>query len=162
MYKRQGWQFLSIGRRLERLMNLSTVLQVAVAEGRHAGLDWLLELADSGVTYRSRYVVAPEWLPVLHLLVCDATNPRAVAFQVKGLDEFVEKLESRFGRFATLPVAGGVGGLDALRPADLDPESPRLAEVLASLHRGAGLLSDELTLKFFSHAPSRSVLSMAA
>jgi len=29
---------------------------------------WLLELADSVVTYRSRYVSRPEWLPVLDLL----------------------------------------------------------------------------------------------
>ncbi len=162
MVRGTGWQFLSIGRRLERLTNLATLLRVAVADGRHAGVDWLLELADSGVTYRSRYAVAPEWLPVLHLLVCDATNPRAVAFQLKGLEEFVDKLGSRFGRFATVPVAGGMAALQALRPEDLDPESPRLAEWLASLNRGASQLSDELTLKFFSHAPSRSVLSMAA
>ena len=161
MVRSTGWQFLSIGRRLERLINLCTVLQVAVAEGRLSGLDWLLDLADSGVTYRSRYAVAPEWLPVLHLLVCDASNPRAVAFQVKGLVEFVEKLESRFGPFATLPADGGIRAVESLSTADLDPESPRLAETLTSLQRGASQLSDELTLKFFSHAPSRSVLAMA-
>jgi uncharacterized alpha-E superfamily protein len=162
MVRGSGWQFLSIGRRLERLANLATVLQAATSEGRHSGLDWLLELADSGVTYRSRWPVAPEWLPVLHLLVADAANPRAVAFQVKGLVEFVAKLEARFGPFAGPALGQGAQRLLELPPAELDPESPRLAELLALMQRSAASLSDELTLKFFSHAPSRSVLSMAA
>ena len=80
-----GWRFLSIGRRIERLATMCSALRSAIEDGRDHDLDWLLDLADSIVTYRSRYLAAPEWLPVLDLLVRDDANPRSLAFQVKGL-----------------------------------------------------------------------------
>ncbi|MET0334808.1 MAG: circularly permuted type 2 ATP-grasp protein [Rhizobacter sp.] len=162
MTRGTGWRFLSIGRRIERLSNLCVTLQVATHEGRADGLDWLLELADSTVTYRSRYLVAPEWLPVLDLLVRDDTNPRSVAFHVKGLVEYVGKLERAHGRFAADVLAPAQAALLALQPADLHPESEALANTLDQIHRAAHTVSDELTLKFFSHAASRSVLSLVA
>jgi len=157
-----GWRFLSLGRRVERLANLSTTLQVAIADGRTHGLDWLLELADSAVTYRSRYLVAPEWLPVLDLLVREEANPRAIAFQVKGLGEYIAKLEATHGRFASDVLAPAQAALARLAPEDLRPESDVLARTLDLLHRAALATSDELSLKFFSHAASRSVLSLVA
>ncbi|HEY0821784.1 MAG TPA: circularly permuted type 2 ATP-grasp protein, partial [Rhizobacter sp.] len=162
MTRGTGWRFLSIGRRIERLSNLCTTLQVATHEGRADGLDWLLELADSTVTYRSRYLVAPEWLPVLDLVVRDDTNPRSVAFQVKGLVEYVEKLERTHGRFAADVLGPAQAALQALQPVDLHPESEVLAQALDLIQRAAHTVSDELTLKFFSHAASRSVLSLVA
>ncbi|HEX6708583.1 MAG TPA: circularly permuted type 2 ATP-grasp protein [Albitalea sp.] len=157
-----GWRFLSLGRRVERLSNLCTMLQVAIHEGRNHGLDWLLELADSSVTYRSRYLVAPEWLPVLDLLLRDEANPRSVAFQVKGLSEYIAKLELSHGRVASDVLAPGRIALANLMPQDLHPESEAVAHVLEQLHRAALACSDELSLKFFSHAASRSVLSLVA
>lgn len=162
MTRGTGWRFLSMGRRIERLWNLAAALQAATREGRDQGLEWLLQWADSSVTYRSRYLVAPEWLPVLDLLVRDELVPRSLAFQMKGLAETVEKLEARHGRFALDVVAPGHAALAALTPADLHPESEALAALLDQLQRIAGCVSDELTLKFFSHAASRSVLSLVA
>jgi uncharacterized alpha-E superfamily protein len=162
MTRGSGWRFLSIGRRIERLSNLCITLQVATHEGRAGGLDWLLELADSTVTYRSRYLVAPEWMPVLDLLVRDDTNPRSVAFQVKGLVEYIDKLERSHGRFAADVLAPAQAALQALQPVDLHPESETLVAALDQLQRAAHTVSDELTLKFFSHAASRSVLSLVA
>ena len=157
-----GWRFLSLGRRIERLTHLCTTLQVATDEGRSHGLDWLLELSDSVGTYRQRYMVAPEWLPVLDMLLRDDTNPRSVAFQVKGLAEFVAKLELGHGRFASDVIAPAQAALRDLRPQDLHPESEAVAATLDQLRRCAAAVSDELTLKFFSHAASRSVLSLVA
>ena len=157
-----GWRFLSIGRRIERLSTLCNVLQVAINEGRSHGLDWLLEYGDSTVTYRSRYLVAPEWLPVLDLLLRDEVNPRSIAFQVKGLAEYVAKLELSHGRFASDVLAPAHNALRNLDTLDLNPESEALADVLVQLQRAAHAVSDELTLKFFSHAASRSVLSLVA
>ena len=157
-----GWRFLSIGRRLERLSALCSVLQVATLEGRLHGLDWLLEYADSTVTYRSRYLVAPEWMPVLDLLLRDEVNPRSVAFQVKGLAEYIAKLELSHGCFASDVLAPAQHALRNLSALDLHPESEALADTLYALQRAASAVSDELTLKFFSHAASRSVLSLVA
>jgi uncharacterized circularly permuted ATP-grasp superfamily protein/uncharacterized alpha-E superfamily protein len=162
MTRGTGWRFLSMGRRIERLANLATALQVAIGEGGAQGLEWLLDWADSSVTYRSRYLVAPEWLPVLDLLVRDEVVPRSLAFQLKGLAEYVVKLELTHGRFASDVVAPGQVALAALTSADLHPESAALADLLDTLQHIAHTVSDELTLKFFSHASSRSVLSLVA
>ena len=162
MTRSTSWRFLSIGRRIERLSTLCQTLKVATREGRSSGLDWLLELTDSTVTYRSRYLVAPEWLPVLDLLLRDDTNPRSVAFQVKGLVEYTDKLERTHGRFASDVLGPAQAALLALGAHDLHPESEALAAVIDQLQRAAYTVSDELTLKFFSHAASRSVLSLVA
>ena len=89
-----GWRFLSMGRRVERLATMCSALQVAIDDGRGHDLDWLLDLADSSVTYRSRYLAAPEWLPVLDMVMRDDANPRSLAFQAKGLAEYIAKLEA--------------------------------------------------------------------
>ncbi len=162
MNRGTGWRFLSLGRRIERLANQCTALEVAMHEGRTQGLDWLLDHADSTVTYRSRYLVAPEWMPVLDLLVRDEANPRSLAFQAKGIAEYVAKLEVTHGRVASDVIVPAQAALQALRAADLDPDSAALAEVVEGLHRAARQVSDELSLKFFSHAASRSVLSLVA
>ena len=157
-----GWHFVSTGRRVERLSTMCSVLQVAIDEGRSHELDWLLDLADSGVTYRSRYLAAPEWLPVLDMIVRDESNPRSIAFQVKGLADFVARLETTHGPFATSTLAPARAALEALTTSDLHPESEALAEAIERLQRAAYAVSDAVSLKFFSHAVPRSVLSLAA
>ena len=96
------------------------------------------------------------------MLVRDDTNPRSIAFQLKGLAEYVAKLELNHGRFASDVIAPAQAALNDLDPTDLHPESEALAQLLEQLRKCAGAVSDELTLKFFSHAASRSVLSLVA
>ena len=162
MTRSTGWRFLSMGRRLERLAQMCTALEVAIGSGRHSGLDWLLELADSTMTYRARYAVAPEWLPVLDMLVRDEANPRSLAFQLKGLSEFADKLEREHGAFAGFQLGAARHSLAGLEARDLRPESPTLRNLLRQLQTVARSLSDDLTLKFFSHTVSRSMLSVAS
>ena len=162
MTRNIGWRFLSLGRRIERMSALSLALQVATNEGRAHGLDWLLDLTDSTGTYRSRYLVAPEWLPVLDLLLRDDSNPRSVAFQLKGIGEYVNKLELSHGRFASDVLLPAQTALANLTSQDLHPESEAVTHLLDLLRKTAGSVSDELALKFFSHAASRSVLSLVA
>ena len=157
-----GWRFVSMGRRIERLATMCSTLQVATEEGRAQELDWLLELADSSVTYRSRYLAAPEWLPVLDMVMRDEANPRSLAFQAKGLAEFIARLEATHGPFATTTLAPAHAALQAIAPGDLRPESEHLAEVIAQLQRAAYAISDAVSLKFFSHAVPRSMLQLAA
>jgi uncharacterized alpha-E superfamily protein len=157
-----GWQFVSMGRRVERLATMCTALQVATVEGRTHELDWLLDLADSGVTYRSRYLAAPEWLPVLDMVVRDQANPRSLAFQAKGLADFIARLEASHGSFAGEILAPAHAALKALVPGELTPESELLAEVIGELQRAAFAVSDAVSLKFFSHAVPRSMLALAA
>ena len=157
-----GWRFLSMGRRVERLATMCSALGVAIDEGRDHDLDWLLDLADSSVTYRSRYLAAPEWLPVLDMLVRDDANPRSLAFQAKGLTEYVAKIEATHGHFTGDTLAPAYAALRALEPSDLHPDSEVLAKVLDALQTVAYAISDDISIKFFSHAVPRSVLSLAA
>jgi uncharacterized alpha-E superfamily protein len=106
--------------------------------------------------------VAPEWLPVLDLLLRDDSNPRSVGFQVRGLLDFVQRLEAQHGAFAGHGLARAGDALARLAPADLDPDNPALARLLQDLHNGAQQLSDHITHRFFTHAQPRSLLHLAA
>jgi uncharacterized alpha-E superfamily protein len=141
---------------------MASALIVAIEDGRDHDLDWLLELADSGVTYRSRYLAEPEWLPVLDMLARDVANPRSLAFQAKGLSEYVAKIEASHGAFAGKSLAPAHAALRALEPRDLDPDSDALIRTLEQLQRAAFAVSDDISMKFFSHAVPRSVLSLVA
>jgi uncharacterized alpha-E superfamily protein len=89
MTRDSGWRFLSIGRRLERLSTSALTLSLAI-EKPGDGLGWLLELADSSVTYRARYATQPEWGSLLELLLFDQENPRSLMFQMQGVRDYLQ------------------------------------------------------------------------
>ena len=153
MTRDDGWRFLSIGRRLERLSFQCLALQMAFRHGRASGLTWLLRLADSIVTYRSRYMARPEWLPVLHLLVLDGANPRSLSFQAHGVYSYLKKLEDTYGNCGSELLRPVVEALESLDPArDLQPECARLRDTVDALRSTAFTLSDGLSHRFFNHA----------
>jgi uncharacterized alpha-E superfamily protein len=153
MTRDDGWRFLSMGRRLERLAFQCLALQVAFQHGRASGLSWLLRVADSIVTYRSRYMARPEWLPVLDLLVLDSTNPRSVRFQADGVYSYLKKLEDTYGNCGSELLRPGIEALDGLDPAhDLQPENTGLRDTVDTLRSAAFALSDGLSHRFFNHA----------
>jgi uncharacterized alpha-E superfamily protein len=152
MTRDHGWRFLSIGRRIERLQSICSLLQQALAGPADADLGWVLELADSSVTYRSRYMARPQWLPVLDLLVRDAHNPRSICFQLKGLNDFVRRIEDAFGEEIEERLDAAVLSLEALDPgADLRHGSARLGALLQEWHAASARLSEQLGLRFFAH-----------
>jgi len=153
MTRDDGWRFLSVGRRLERLAFQCLALQIAFQHGRASGLSWLLRLADSIVTYRSRYMARPEWLPVLDLVVLDSANPRSVRFQADGVFSYLKKLEDTYGNCGSELLRPGIEALEGLDPAhDLQPESDRLRDTVDMLRSTAFALSDGLSHRFFTHA----------
>ena len=117
---------------------------------------WLLALGDSTITYRSRYMARPEWMPVLDLLIRDDSNPRSIAFQLKGLHDYLVRLGNALGDCGAgvlTPWIEVLRGLDAVR--DLDPASERLAGLLEGLETASYTLSERLGLRFFSHSMLR-------
>ena len=75
-----GWRFLELGRRIERaILTCRFVRQFGAKLDR--GLDTLLELCDSRITYRQRYIMVAARAPVIDLTLLDPSNPRSVAFQ---------------------------------------------------------------------------------
>lgn len=89
MTRGPGWHFLDLGRRIDRAQNLLRLLDdllVPVSSniqsaGTRRILEALLDICDSSMTYRYRYLMSYELGPVLDLLVVDQTNPRGLAFQ---------------------------------------------------------------------------------
>jgi uncharacterized circularly permuted ATP-grasp superfamily protein/uncharacterized alpha-E superfamily protein len=152
MTRDMGWCFLSMGRRLERLLFQTKAIQQALQMPAEADLDWLLELSDSIVTYRSRYRAQPEWLPVLDLLLLDQSNPRALVFQLSGLLKSLRQLNQRYGDTddaAIRPVR------DALRALDPDNDlycgNRALLKLLQQINASGEQLSEQLSARFFSY-----------
>lgn len=156
MTRDDGWRLLSIGRRLERLAFLCLALRIAFREGLHSGLGWLLELADSTVTYRSRYLARPEWLPVLDLLVMDRANPRSVMFQADGIHDYLVKLERVYGPCGCDELGPILRTLESFSPNNLDPENAELRDIVDAFRSSAFKLNDRLTERFFNHAHVRA------
>lgn len=95
MNRAAGWRFLEMGRRVERAINTARFArQFAFDAATSEDLDLLLTLADSQITYRSRYLVGPLLAPVRDLVVLDSYNPRSVAFQVVALNDHISSLPS--------------------------------------------------------------------
>lgn len=97
MTRNYGWRFLEIGRRMERALNHCEVLhtlfvQQAEDQNEASRLFFILKLADSLITYRSRYRFAPDISLVLDLLLIDENNPRGLCFQLQEITEHINAL----------------------------------------------------------------------
>ncbi len=161
MTRDNAWRFMSIGRRLERLIFQCAALQCAFLHDGTAGLTWLLRLSDSAVTYRARYMTSPEWLPVLDLIVVDASNPRSVLFQAKGILGYLEVLQSAYGPCGAELLRDHVRFLtDMDRGQHLNPESGELRDVISGLRNAALELNDRLTQRFFNVGQARNWSSL--
>jgi uncharacterized circularly permuted ATP-grasp superfamily protein/uncharacterized alpha-E superfamily protein len=89
MTRGQAWSFLDLGNRVERAIVMARLVRstlVNVMPDEPAILDALLEIADSSLTYRRRYLTQLEATAVVDLLVADETNPRAVAYQIAAIE----------------------------------------------------------------------------
>ena len=95
MTRGDGWRFLDIGRRLERAVQMVELLRHGLGfdcDTDSGQLEVLLEIADSSITYRSRYLTSMQADLVLDLLLLDEANPRSIAFQLARLREHIEQL----------------------------------------------------------------------
>jgi uncharacterized circularly permuted ATP-grasp superfamily protein/uncharacterized alpha-E superfamily protein len=88
-----GWRFFDIGRRIERGVNACRFMrQFAASDATLDDLDLLLDLADSQITYRARYLVGLAPKPVRDLIMLDPFNPRSLAFQLAAMKDHVAAL----------------------------------------------------------------------
>lgn len=169
MTRDDAWQFLVIGRQLERMAFLSSVVIRVLGlsgEEREAVLGALLEIGNIGMTYRARYQRQPELLPALDLLALDELNPHSICFQLAALHGQLDLIKVRLG---FEPVNHPRSLLQALRGFDLscleelrEAQAEPLCALLAACERAAYGLSDELTQRFFAHAGERPQTSFAA
>jgi uncharacterized alpha-E superfamily protein len=159
-----GWLFMSLGRRLERAIYLTRQLRVItkpLASEDRSFLELFLEVADSSVTYRTRYYTTLQPLAVLDVLMADETNPRSLDFQLAHLADLYEKLP----RHVPTELEAMQEALKSLRAVDLQAikysppgkmaRSDRLKKLdryLAGLENLLPFWSNNLSSQYFSHA----------
>lgn len=81
-----GWRFLDMGRRIERGANTCQLARTLAHDAATIDdLDLLLDLNDSQITYRARYLVGLALNAVRDLVMLDPYNTRSAAFQVAAL-----------------------------------------------------------------------------
>jgi uncharacterized circularly permuted ATP-grasp superfamily protein/uncharacterized alpha-E superfamily protein len=162
MTRGQAWRFLDMGRRLERATTLVLLLTRTLVEPSEAPLlEAILEVADSGMTYRRRYLANLQVAPVLDLLLIDETNPRSVIFQMRALVDHLAALPNTTPTGARTPqqriaIASlaelQLADADALGVVSADGRRPALEALLKRLAEQLPALSDSLSSSYLSHA----------
>jgi uncharacterized alpha-E superfamily protein len=133
-------------------------------------LEAVLEIADSVMTYRRRYLATLQIAPVVDLLLTDETNPRSVVYQLIGLTEHVRRLptmESSPVRSAEHRIALGVRSelelcdVERLCLPDASKRRTQLEAFLRKLGMQVPALSDALSESYLAHARLSRHLSQA-
>ncbi len=147
-----GWRFLDMGRRVERAINTCRFARTfADKDATAENLDVLLDLIDSQITYRSRYLVGVALAPVRDMVLLDTFNPRSVAFQTDRIDEHL----------ATLPLLHEDGIMEAPRRlavklvSDLSVEEAELIDPgkLLSFEQRLMALAEAIAQRYFLQGP---------
>jgi uncharacterized circularly permuted ATP-grasp superfamily protein/uncharacterized alpha-E superfamily protein len=148
MTRDEGWRFMSLGRHLERVLYVVSSTGAVARSDRFedpALLEWLLDLSDSIITYRARYMGHAEWIAVADLLLFDRRNPRSAAFQLAKLAKHVPQLPG--GDLGDL--GASLGALSMAQEAL--PQIQTIESYLSTADALARQTSDLLALRYFSH-----------
>lgn len=97
MVRDPGWRFMDAGRRIERGIQLATLLDATVTtvhttEADSLLLESVLIALESIITYRRRYRSRAQIETVLDLVLLDTSNPRSLAYQLDRLSEDIDDL----------------------------------------------------------------------
>jgi uncharacterized alpha-E superfamily protein len=170
MTRGPGWRFLDMGRRIERAIHTVGLLERTLVRPSADGtpvIEALLEIADSSMTYRSRYLMSVQLPAALDLILFDESNPRSVAFQLEALARHVKELPRDEGKPQMTPeqrvmqavqtelVLTDVESLCAAVDPD-DGRRKELEELFSRLETQLGLLSQAIANAYLVHSgPSR-------
>jgi uncharacterized circularly permuted ATP-grasp superfamily protein/uncharacterized alpha-E superfamily protein len=166
MTRGPNWLFMDLGRRVERAQHLAWLVRQTVGhadarETEHMRI--ILEIADSAMTYRSRYLNAFQLVPFVDLLLLDENNPRSCAFQLAAIEHHLRDLP-RITMAQRNDVPGSIA--HEMRGTTANANPARLAfceagtrsgliELTDSISSSAAELSDAIAGAYFQHA-SRS------
>ena len=145
-----GWRFLELGRRIERAILTGRLVRCFALTGApDGGLELLLELADSQITYRQRYVMVAARAPVIDLVMLDPNNPRSVAFQLDRIETHLSALPGRNATGRLSPVQQIVASI-ATRLRTV--EAAAIDEALiVDIEQSLMKLSDAITAAYLSN-----------
>ena len=147
-----GWRFLELGRRMERAITVCRYARRFADGADLAGtLDVLLELCDSQITYRQRYVMVAARAPAIDLVALDPANPRSLAFQVDSLEQHLMALPHHGGEDVSTGSAHSVVAATATRLRAIDADALDDAEI-AGIERALLSLSGLIAAAYFTHS----------
>jgi uncharacterized circularly permuted ATP-grasp superfamily protein/uncharacterized alpha-E superfamily protein len=162
MTRDAGWRLLTVGRLLERLLGLTATLEELLAADalRHDhGVDMLLELFDSAITFRARHQRHGDLLALVDVLVLDDTNPRSLAGVLRRLRTEISRLPAVGGEdggpralLAALPPQGAGLSLQDLAAAGDAGLAQALLAQCRNLHQAALGLADRVGQRHFTLA----------
>jgi uncharacterized circularly permuted ATP-grasp superfamily protein/uncharacterized alpha-E superfamily protein len=164
MNRAAGWRFMDIGRRIERGINTCRFTRtLAHDEATPDDLDLLLDLVDSQITYRARYLVGLALTPVRDMVVLDPFNTRSVAFQVDALEAHFDALpalvEDGMMEAHTRVLRGLATEVETAVAADVDPELAwRFQDALMTL---SNAVSDRYFLRGANAKPTIKLAGLA-
>jgi uncharacterized circularly permuted ATP-grasp superfamily protein/uncharacterized alpha-E superfamily protein len=169
-----AWCFLDMGRRIEHALQIGSLLRGTLANVNPQEvpvLEGLLEIADSSMTYRRRYLTTLQVGPVLDLLLADESNPRSLVYQLLSLKEVLLKLPGTFGQATKFPQERLILQLLTLvQLADIDKlvtitagnQRAFLDEFLESCDHLLQALSNAITQQYLSHLKKSRQLAGSA
>jgi uncharacterized alpha-E superfamily protein len=162
MVRGGAWMFLDLGRRIERAQATARNVGHALSEPApriEAGLRLALELCDSTLTYRARYLGAVQPAPVLDLVLADPGNPRALGFQLNAVAERLQEIGEADDRLAATAAVLAARPQDlvneVLGATDRDAAAAALPDALFALEDEIGSLSDAVARRYVSHVRAR-------
>ncbi|RZL99210.1 MAG: alpha-E domain-containing protein, partial [Sphingomonas sp.] len=150
MGRTDAWRFHDLGRRVERAVTTLAALQaLGQPQATSDDLSALLDLADSQISYRQRYLTGMARVPVLDLVALDPGNPRGVAFQVAAIGAHLAALPVLSDDGIAEPQQALAAELAAMvataQAASLDSDR------LFAMGRTLGAMSDALARRYFLH-----------
>jgi uncharacterized circularly permuted ATP-grasp superfamily protein/uncharacterized alpha-E superfamily protein len=171
MVRGGGRLFLDLGRRMERARAIATELGCVLDQpgASHLpsrlepGLRLALELRDSVITYRSRYLTVLQPAPVLDLVLADEGNPRGLAFQLVAVRDMLAELGGRTDAALAQSAATLLEEVRAMVQGVLDAPQQAAAALalpprLKALAESVAQLSDRIGRRYFALLPAvRSV-----
>ncbi len=168
MVRGGGWLFLELGRRMERAQAISAQVGFALEQPParlEPALRLVLELCDSLITYRTRYLTVLQPAPVLDLVLADDGNPRGLAFQLSAIGHLLDQIAGRPDSLLSGVAAAMLEQVQAmvLRVADAPDQAlsaSELPKTLQELSDAIGALSDRVTRHYFALLPVAQTLGM--
>jgi len=162
MSRTDAWRFHDMGRRLERALAVArSVRALGMAPATSDDLSTLLDLCDSQISYRQRYLTGISRLPVVDLVALDPGNPRAIAFQAIAIldhlralpvladDGMAEPQQAEATAVKSIIVTATAQTLDEERLRDIEQRLASLSDLISRryfLHGAAPLRAGGLTL----------------
>lgn len=166
MVRGGGWLFLELGRRVERAQAVCTQIGDALHQPSaqmDPALRLVLELCDSLITYRTRYLTVMQAAPVLDLVLADGGNPRGLAFQLASIASLLDQIAGTGDRGLADIVTGLTEDVQAMvaRVAEAPDQAAAASQLPDTLHRHAdtiATLSDRVTRHYFALLPATQTL----